>query len=119
MKDAAIISVVRDSISPKVGLCRQYFFLNLIIGAWFSSIQLLACFSVCDEGMKIFFSSKYGKQINDSDDTDIQETLKYTECINIGYLEQHWKEMYAGLFGAFIQNSSKGAGEGKEGQAEM
>lgn len=69
--------------------------------------------------MKIFFSSKYGKHINDSRDRDIQEALKYTECKNIVYLEQHWKEMYAGLFGAFSQNSSKGAGERKEGQAEM
>lgn len=54
--------------------------------------------------MKIFFSSKYVKQMNESDYTDIQEALEYTECINIVYLEQHWKEMCSGLFGAFSQN---------------
>lgn len=48
MMDAAIISVVRDSITAKVGFCRQYFFLmndmSLIQG-----IQLLAFLSVMKE----------------------------------------------------------------------
>lgn len=40
-----------------------------------SLIQLysVVCFSVCDEGMKIFFCFKCGKQTNDS---DVQEALK-------------------------------------------
>lgn len=36
-------------------------------------LHSVVCFSVCDEGMKKFFSFKCGKQTNDS---DVQEALK-------------------------------------------
>jgi len=52
-----------------------------------SLIQLcsVVCFSVCDEGVTIFFSFMYRKQTNDS---DVQEALKMYRISNMSYLEQ-------------------------------
>lgn len=65
--------------------------------------------------MKILFSSKYGKHMNDRDDSDTQEALKYIECKSIDYLKQNWKEMYAALF--LLQPEFFEGGWGREGWA--
>lgn len=66
--------------------------------------------------MKILFSSKYGKHMNDRDDSDTQEALKYIECKSIDYLKQNWKEMYAALFLSPARILRRGLGKGRIGR---